>query len=405
MWLLRIIPIYILLLILSSLQGCASRACLQPLPECLEDKLQVPGFHNIRGWGDDHSPILKKSLADSLKQAKAAYSGKCPQVFSGLTLSGGGQDGAFAAGFLCGWTKKGNRPKFALVTGISTGSLIAPFAFLGPEYDDRMRELNTTIKEKDVFKKHGKLSTLFSSLSIGTIHSFSDNRPLAKLIECAIDEEILNKVATEHLKGRRLWIGTSQMDAERLVIWDMGAIALQRTPEALALFRKVLLTSATTPVWFPPQMFEVEAEGKIYSEMHCDGGLQAQMILFENALAPESICETGPNAKKHHLDELYIIRNLKVDPEWKCIEPTIGNISIRAVNALTKSQGIGDLFRLYTYALRDKIKYNLVFIPKEFTMKPKSEIDQKYMNALFELGCEMGQSPEPWLHCPPLYHP
>ena len=153
---------------------------------------------------------------------------------------------------LCGWTEHGDRPRFKLVTGISTGSLIAPFAFLGPEYDAKLKEVYTTISTKNIYQVHSLLKMLRSD-------SIADTWPLAELAAKSMDDDLLRAIAAEHQKGRRLFVGTTNLDAQRLVIWDMGAIAAIGTPEAFKLFRRILLASAAIPVMFPPIYLEVEA--------------------------------------------------------------------------------------------------------------------------------------------------
>jgi predicted acylesterase/phospholipase RssA len=193
----------------------------------------------------------------SIRQELAAQPGKPAGVFATptvdiLAISGGGADGAFGAGLLCGWTKHGDRPRFKLVTGVSTGSLIAPFAFLGPEYDARLKEVYTTISTKNIYQVRSLLKMLRSD-------SIADTWPLAELAAKSMDDDLLRAIAAEHQKGRRLFVGTTNLDAQRLVIWDMGAIAAIGTPEAFKLFRRILLASAAIPVMFPPIYLEVEA--------------------------------------------------------------------------------------------------------------------------------------------------
>jgi hypothetical protein len=188
------------------------------------------------------------------------------------------------------------------------------------------------------------------------------------------------------------------MDAQRLVIWNMGAIADSGHPQALALFRKIMVASASIPAFFPPQYFEVEAGGRRFVEMHGDGGVMAEVMLYENAIRPFSI--GGERERK-----LYIIRNEQVYPEWKRLKPHLKDIASRAIDSLIKSQGIGDLYRLYTYAKRDDLDYNLAFIPKSFLAKSTSEFDTAYMNALFQVGYEMASRGYPWSKYPPDFNP
>ena len=211
----------------------------------------------------------------------AANHGKLEPEANFLALSGGAGDGAFGAGILCGWTAAGTRPRFKLVTGISTGALIALFAFLGPEYDAKLKELYTTISDQDIYTGYGLLKLV---LSRGISEGVASTEPLARLLERLIDENMLQAIAAEHNKGRRLLVGTTQLDAQRRVIWNMGAIAASHHPDALKLFRQVLLASVSTPVAFNPVYIKVKAAGQDYDEMHVDGGVKVQVMLYGDAL-------------------------------------------------------------------------------------------------------------------------
>jgi hypothetical protein len=364
----------------------------------------MPGFKHIRAWSDLPSKDLIDSANLSIVQEKASHQGKLGPSASFLALSGGGSDGAFGAGFLCGWTKTGTRPSFKLVTGISTGALIAPFAFLGSSHDVQLKRLYTTISGEKIYKQYSLFSIFLGIINLQPLSSMATNEPLSKLISKEIDARMLNQIAAEHKKGRRLLVGTTQFNAQRLVIWNMGEIASIGTPEALELFRKILLASAAIPVTFPPVYFTVKAEGKLYDEMHVDGGIEAQVMLYENAIfpfsSPKSLKEVANRIRK-----LYIIRNEKVYPEWKNVKPQLKYMALRSIDSLTKSQGVGDLFRLYAYTQRDNIEYNLAFIPDSFTLEEETPFENAYMRKVFELGYHLGSSGSGWTHYPPGYEP
>jgi len=385
-------------------QGCSKMAPhpYNPLPQQLENQAQMPGFNDVRAWGDSYSSNLQNSATLSIRQEQAAHHGKLPVEMDGLALSGGGQDGAFGAGLLCGWTKSGTRPQFKLVTGISTGALIAPFAFLGPAYDAQLKIAYTTLSDRNIYTPHNPVLILLALLNLKSLPSLAKNTQLIELIEKMLDENMLKQIAAEHRKGRRLIIGTTQFNAQRLVLWDMGAIATRGTPEALQLFRKILLASASIPVTFPPQYFKVIAGGKTFDEMHVDGGVESEVILFESAIRPFAQNE-GFN--KHRSRKLYIIRNQRVSPQWQYVNPEIKYMALRAISSLTKSQGIGDLYRLYADAKRDGIDYNLAYIPLDFTLMPKSSYDTVYMNQLFDKGYELGRKGYDWKKYPPDFQP
>jgi predicted patatin/cPLA2 family phospholipase len=389
-----------LILSLMLLQGCATLKPRNPLPEDLESKVQVPGMPAVRAWGDEVSEVFTKFALESVQQEKAALGKdfvKKPAVF--LALSGGGDDGAFGAGVLCGWTAHGDRPQFKLVTGISTGALIAPFAFLGSSYDDTLRFLYTGITSKDIFQMKSLLTVLWRD-------SIADTQPLANMLDRYVDEAMLAEVAAAHNKGRRLIIGTTQLDAQRLVLWDMGAIAASGDPNALKLFRKIMLTSASIPGAFPPQYIKVEAEGKFYEEMHVDGGTTAEVVLYETALKPMTQLAGTDEALRGRPRFLYIIRNSQVKPEWENVKPRVAPIAGRAIGTLIKTQGVGDLYRLYSFAKRDKIDYNLAAIPTDLApTRPAEPFNRNYMNQLFDLGYEMASEGYPWMKHPPGFDP
>jgi predicted acylesterase/phospholipase RssA len=389
-----------LILALALIQGCATLQPRTPLPENLESKVEVPGMPGVRAWGDEVSEVFTEFAMESIKQEQATHGKdfwKKPVSF--LALSGGGDDGAFGAGVLCGWTAHGDRPEFKLVTGISTGALIAPFAFLGSSYDDTLRYLYTGITSENIFRMKSLLTVLWRD-------SVADTQPLANMLGKYVDEAMLAAVAAEHKKGRRLIIGTTQLDAQRLVLWDMGAIAASGDPEAIKLFRKIMLTSASIPGFFPPQYIRVEAGGTFYEEMHVDGGTTAEVVLYENALKPMTEMLEANAQLRGRPRFLYIIRNSQVKSEFEKVKPRVAPIAGRAIATLIKTQGIGDLYRLYSFAKRDKMDYNLAAIPTDLApTRPKEMFDRNYMNQLFDLGYEMASQGYPWMKYPPGFDP
>jgi predicted acylesterase/phospholipase RssA len=389
-----------LALSLTLIQGCAALRPRTTLPENLESKVEVPGMPGVRAWGDEVSEVFTEFAIEAARQERAAFGDevvKTPLTF--LALSGGGDDGAFGAGLLCGWTVHGDRPRFKMVTGISTGALIAPFAFLGSSYDHVLRHLYTGVTSSDIFRQKSLLTVLWRE-------SVADTAPLARLLELYVDEAMLTEVAAQHKKGRRLIIGTTQLDAQRLVLWDMGAIATSGDPEAIKLFRKVMLASASIPGAFPPQYIKVEAGGGFYDEMHVDGGTTAQVILYETALDPATMMAGLDTLSRGRQRILYIIRNSQVKPEWEDVRPRLAPIGARAISTLIKYHGVGDLYRLYAFAKRDKMDYNLAAIPPDAApTRGREPFDQIYMNQLFDLGYDMAVKGYPWMNYPPFFNP
>jgi hypothetical protein len=398
----RFVALALLTALILLLQGCMALRVRHPVPEDLLDQVQIADLPGIRAWGDTYSESLQQSAIESVKQEMAANDGKLEPEVNFLALSGGGGDGAFGAGILCGWTEAGTRPRFKLVTGISTGALIAPFAFLGPKYDEKLKEAYTTISDKDIYQVPNLVKLV---LNLGRVQGVANTQPLAKLLERLIDEPVLQAIAAEHNKGRRLLVGTTQLDAQRQVIWNMGAIAASGHPDALKLFRQVLRASASIPVAFIPMYLKVKAAGQDYDEMHVDGGVKAEVMLYEDAISLFTTRKKLGHLVHNRPIKLYIIRNARVSPEYESVKPHIGDIGTRAISSLTKYQGVGDLYRIYVLAQRDHIDYNLAFIPLDFHPKRDSEFDTRYMNQEFDLAYNLARSGYKWSKYPPGFTP
>ena len=367
----------------------------RPVPVALADSAMIDGAPDARFWGDRSDPALLSRLSASLRREMAhrgvERADQLPPA-SYLALSGGGSDGAFGAGLLCGWTAHGTRPTFRVVTGVSTGALIAPFAFLGSDYDHVLREVYTTIATRDVERRRSWLGALLSE-------SIADATPLRRLLERYVDDAFVERVAEESLKGRQLLLATTNLDAQRPVMWSMGALARSGHPQRSRLFREVMLASAAIPGVFPPVLFEVRtADGQVYDEMHADGGVSSQVFLYPASLSVHDLDVPGAADRKRHV---YVIRNAKLGPEPKPIARGIVSISGRAIGTLIKTQGVGDLYRIYLGALRDGIDYNLAFIPDSFEHPAREEFDTVRMRALFELGFGMARDGMAWHKAPP----
>lgn len=376
--------------------GCASPPPRAAVPKTMVDLAEIPGIPRARFWGDALPPWIDGKHKRMRQQLEANYTPAEMRLPSNyLALSGGGAKGAYGAGFINGWTKSGKRPPFLIVTGISTGGLLAPFVFAGPKYDDKLRELFTSFSTKDLVEERSIFAILSSD-------AFSDTKPLKRLIDRYVDQALLDDILARYREGRRLYIGTTNMDTERPVIWDITAIAASGSPDALPLIRKVLLASASIPILFPPVYFDVEINGKRYREMHVDGGATAQLFLYPAAL------DWRETAKEMHLDgrhRLYIIRNAKLEPTWEKVEPSIASIALRTTHSLVRTQGRGDLYRLFLGCQRDKIEYNLTYIPGSFDITPDEPFDRNYMRALYKVGYDQGSAAKPWDSAPPGFHP
>jgi len=386
----------VLILVALILAACASSAALQrdAVPEPLVADAKVPGYGKIRYWGDAAASFTEADINLRFEQFKAEAR-RDPAILNhpgrAMTISGGGSNGAFGAGVLVGLSEAGRRPSYDIVTGVSTGSLIAPFAFLGPPYDEELRRAYTTISLKNV----GRQNSIFTILGG---ESLASNDPLRQLVHTYVSDRMLVDIAAEYAKGRRLYIGTTNLDAERPVIWDATKIAASDEPGKRQLFEDILVASAAIPGVFPPMRIKVVADGKAYDEMHVDGGTTNQVFLLPPGL---SIAEIR---KSQHINrglELYILRNGKTSPEYSVVEPKLASIAGKSIGALIKTQGNGDLYRLYVQAKREGIDYNLISIPDSFTLKEKEPFDPDYMKALYAEGYKIGRSGVSWQKYPP----
>lgn len=371
--------------------GCTQRV-LPPVPADFLGQACIPGLPKARDWGDAYSPLIEQSVVRAWEQRQRA--GQPARELNILALSGGGTDGAYGAGLLCGWTAAGNRPDFDIVTGISTGALIAPFAFLGSSQDQKLRTMSTHVTTRDILRLRWIPAALASD-------AIADVQPLVRLVEIAVDRDVLDAVAREHANGRRLFIGTTNLDAQRPVIWDMGEIAASGHPEALDLFRKVMVASASIPAVYPPQYFDVEVAGSKYQEMHVDGGAITQVFHVGQVL---DFCRLLAKLKGYPPDtphRLYVIRNGLVRPEWQAVEPRLLSISRRSVSTLLKANAAADMYRIYAVSRLEGADFNLAYIPNDYVPKTTEPLDTGDMRRLFDLGFAAGKSGSAWTKAPP----
>lgn len=349
---------------------------------------------SVRIWGDASSSEMEEYLTEHTKNA-AEIDSRNGNVRSGvenfLVLSGGGQNGAYGAGLLNGWTKSGTRPQFRIVTGVSTGALIAPFAFLGSGYDHLLKTFYTNHSTSDIVKP-----TVLSGLLGGS--SVTDSKPLAKLIEIYITNKVLREIAAEYEKGRYLLIGTTNLDAGRPVIWNMGEIAQLGNSRGAALFRSVILASASIPGAFPPVLIDVNSQGKQGKEMHVDGGTTDNAILVPFQI---NLKKLTSHLKRQPKRRMFVLINSSLNPKWKAVKSSTFSIAGRSIDTLIKQQTISDVHRLYAFSRRNKVEFNLTGIPSDFNEQADELFDQKYMKKLFDRGFELASNGYKWIKKPP----
>lgn len=364
------------------LMGCASITRLPAPPAEATEQLPVLGLANARFWPDAPQALV----AEEVRLAVARRGPR--QEIHFLALSGGGDNGAFGAGVMVGWTERGDRPRFDVVTGISAGALIAPFAFLGSNYDGRLAEVFTAVAPTDVLLL--RRFTLPFQILFG--QALADTSPLYNLIARHADEAMLAAIAEEYRKGRLLFIGTTNLDLQRPVVWNIGAIAASGHPRALELFRAILLASASIPGAFPPVMISAEFEGRRFEEMHVDGGAATQVFLYP----PELDIPTPRNLRR----VVHVVRNGKLVMEAETTTPGLFSIARRAASTLLHFSGVGDIQRIRLLAERDGLEFRLAHIARDFDHPRPEAFDTAYMRALFAHGQQVGRGSEGWVGRP-----
>ncbi len=306
-----------------------------------------------------------------------------------LALSGGGADGAYGAGVLSGWTAAGTRPEFSVVSGVSTGALIAPFAFLGPAYDATLRDVYTSGIAESLLNTPNIVRTLFGSGLFGNTH-------LRELVARYVGQDMLEAIAAEDAKGRKLLIVTTNLDTQRTVIWDMGRIAANRSAQALNLFRDVLAASASIPVVFPPMLIDAEANGHRFQEMHVDGGVTAPVLTL-----PEAFLLRNRAFARGLRMNIFVLINDKVERDFQLVPDSTIDIAARASASVTKTQIRSVLYETYDFARRNNLGFNLTYIDKDVPSPGSFGFETSYMRSLYQYGCDKAKTGDFWAKAPP----
>ena len=363
--------------------GLALSACAtiqrEPFTEAQQVEATIPGVPQARFWAD--APGAARLMAPAFAGAKGER--------SMLALSGGSDNGAYGAGLLKGWTKAGTRPEFAIVTGVSTGALIAPFAFLGSAQDTTLEKLFTTISGKNIYKNRFPVAIPFSP-------SVASTKPLARMIGEVMTDALIDQIGREHARGRRLFVGTANLDAQRMVIWNMGAIAASPAPGRYDLFRQILLASSAIPAFFPPVMIKAEAGGRTISEMHVDGGTTAHVLTLPDAAI---VADQVPNAAKPL--HIYMIVNNKLNGEFKFVKARTVPIASQSISLNMRRSMAGAVNLTYLYAKEHGVDFNLSFIDKTYPGTDHNLFDTKFMRGLFAYGEKLGETGTFWAKQPP----
>ncbi len=373
--------------VLFGLAGCASPELAREPYTATEAALaDIPGMPHVRFYADTEASVFDSytSRGGTIPAKNASY----------LALSGGGADGAFGAGLLHGLAETGRRPDFTIVSGVSTGALMAPFVFLGPAYDTNLANLYAGDFGASLIKKASLINGIFGNALV-------DSDKLGHLVAKNIDQSVMDRVAAEYRKGRRLFVATTNIDNQRAVVWDMGAIAASGSPDALALFRQVITASASIPSLFPPRLVSVEANGRAFKEMHVDGSTMQQIFV-----APTDVLyglrqdRTTPPFKN-----LYVLLNNKIVPRFGVTPNDTLSVGTRSLSTILFSETQSNVQASYAYAGRHGIAFHLAAIGPDFDDTASETFSPEFMQSLYTYGVAQGKSATPWMSAPPTPRP
>ncbi len=359
-----------------SLAACAS-AARTPYEARESAAAQVAGIPGARANFDASVETLTEMVPNA--------SGR-NRPFTYLALSGGGGDGAYGAGVLNGWTAAGTRPEFNLVSGVSTGALIAPFAFLGAAYDPVLTDIYTSGVAAGLVKDPSVVNVLFGS------GLFGDDR-LRDLVGGYVTPGLLASVAAEHLRGRRLLVVTTNLDAKRAVIWNMGAIAASGSPNAVSLFRDVLTASASIPAVFPPQLLDVQAGDHAFQEMHVDGSVVTPVFTVPQAF----VVRGGVPGTVSRKSDIYVLMNGKVEPDFDLVGNNTLSIVEKTVATGSQARTRASLAATYAFSRANNIGFHLAYIDESAPRIATTRgFDTAYMRSLYQVGYERARTGSAW---------
>jgi hypothetical protein len=342
-------------------------------------KARIAGFEGVRLSVEEAEDSLM-AAADRLAPLRAPWA---REAFNILAISGGAAGGAYGAGILVGLTRAGRRPDFAIVTGVSTGALIAPFAFLGPSWDDRLTDAYTGGHVADMLG--------LGRLAPGSGAIFRAET-LDKLVAKYVDEEMLSCIAAEHAKGRRLLVATTDLDRQRTVIWDMGEIASRGGEEALSLFRTVLVASGSLPGIFPPKRIVCQADGVLYEEMHVDGGVTTPLFLM-----PEALLRWRKLGQRLARSQVYAIVNTVLDQAPRTTQNNIAAILIRSFDTMLRFSYRHAIEVTAAFCARHRLPFSVASIPDPGEAFSMMSFDTASMRRNFDNAVERAMGDNLWI--------
>jgi hypothetical protein len=376
------IPLFVLAVALLA-PGCSRR-------HCVPTDVAARKYVDVSCPAEAHAPVPPSRLREIEAEFHRRAAGNAPPTrpYHFLALSGGGFYAPFGVGVLTGWTESGTRPDFDAVTGISSGALTATFAFLGPRYDGVLYESMVGLERADILGVRVPPALPFAS-------SIFHNRPIRRRIEKYITAEVVAEVAAAHAAGRRLYVGTTNVDTRKLVIWDMGEIASRGTPEGLELYRTVLLASAAVPLAFPPVRIPVEVDGRCYDELHVDGAASDEVIFRPFMVADLNRANGLPGAVAPAGTVLYVINNGKVYADPSCVPRRIFPLVSASFASVRYGKSRDELYRIYLNCLETGVQFRSTAIPQSVVIDGDGPlgVSDASQQEFYRVGVEQGRVP------------
>lgn len=364
--------------------GCVTETRLPPPPDLISSAAPIGFSNQVRLVTIDRQDFDQRAPQLFSRMSQAATDGTTDY----LVISGGGGGGSFGAGALVGMSRRHDRPQFELVTGVSAGALIAPFAYLGPRWDPQLQAAFAGLGELHLPRSatHAAIKRFLFPLDR------SGHNALFRLVDTFVTPAMITAVAHEYERGRLLFIATTDLDKEETVLWNMGLIAEHGGYAARRLFRDVLVASASVPGIFPPVMIRVRQGMHEYEEMHVDGSVTTS--LFAAPLVAQILPMPSPEPQRANL---YVIINGKlVSPPVETPGNTLDVLS-RSFSADLTYKARDALVIAIEYARARNMRLRLTEIPSNYPYRGFTDFNAADMRKLFDYGERCAAGGQLWL--------
>ncbi|BEU01819.1 hypothetical protein OAG1_06190 [Agarivorans sp. OAG1] len=355
-----------------------------------ESELMYPlATAGLRYWDGESTEITEHNIEQeyqSILDSRARNNGVGSDIYH-LALSGGGVNGAFSAGVLNAWTANGDRPEFDLVTGVSTGAIVSVFAYLGSDYDSTLKNYYTETPMSSLFQVKSIWSLLRGEAVLDTA-GFEDQ------VRSYIDADIVKQLAEQRAKGRLLVIGTTNLDNEKMSLWDVGKIAQVGSDEAITLIQNIIIASSSVPGAFPAKSIVIDDGQQRFEELHVDGGVSRQVFLVPQWAYYNLPFERNPQ-------HVFVIRNGLLKPHYQVTNNNLTDIGLRSISTIIRNQGIGDVEHIYHFAQHNQMSFRLAYIDNDFSKISDEAFTKEYMTSLYQYGYQKTRAESLWEDVPP----